>query len=371
MIPFLDVEKINLRFKNEFKEVFEKFLKSGKTILSEQTEAFEKEYAKFCDTKYCVGVGNALDGLHLVLRAWNIGKDDEVIVPSNTYIATWLAVSQVGATLIPVEPDIKSFNIDPKKIEKVISKKTKAIIPVHLYGQTAEMTQIMNIANKYKLKVLEDGSQAHGATFKGIKSGSLGHAAAFSFYPSKNLGALGDAGAITTNDNELAQKIRLLRNYGSQIKYHNEIQGYNSRLDELQSAFLRIKLLRLESDNKHRNLIAKRYSDGLGDIQNLTLPEVSSGCEHVWHLYVVRYYKRDLLQKKLEEQGVATMIHYPIPPHLQPAYKNLGITKGKLPISEKIHSDVLSLPMGPTITFEEVDFVIEKIKKIFNDKNNF
>ena len=369
MIPFLDLKNINLRFKNEFFDIFEKFLISGKYILSDETSMFEREFANYCGTNYCVGVGNGLDGLTLVLKAWNIGPGDEVIVPSNTYIATWLAASNVGATIIPVEPNLKYYNIDPNKIEQAITKKTKAIIVVHLYGQTVDIDPINAIAKKYNLKVLEDAAQSHGATYKNLKAGSLGHAASFSFYPGKNLGALGDAGAVTTNDKLLADKISTLRNYGSKKKYHNEIRGYNSRIDELQSAILRIKLLKLDEDNKKRNLVAQRYYEGLKDLDNLILPKVGSYNSHVWHLYVVRNKKRDSLKKKLMEAGIDTLIHYPIPPHLQPAYSDLNILKGSFPISEKIHDEVLSLPIGQTITFNEVDKVISEINKILKGSN--
>ena len=332
-------------------------------MLGKQTEAFEKEFAAYCDVHHCVGVANGLEALHLVLRAWGIGAGDEVIVPSNTYIATWLAVSQVGATPVPVEPDLGTFNIDPEQIEAAITPRTRAIIPVHLYGQTASMEKIMSIADRHGLKVLEDGAQAHGASLNKRRAGALGHAAAFSFYPGKNLGALGDAGAVTTHDAGLADKIRVLRNYGSHIKYQNEIKGYNSRLDELQSAFLRVKLPLLDRDNTRRSKIAAAYTEGLKDLDGLTIPKVCAGHDHVWHLYVVRHASREKLQTRLAELGVGTMIHYPIPPHLQPAYKNLGIEFGALPISEKIHREVLSLPMGPTMSHEEVSTVIAAVRQ--------
>lgn len=363
MIPFLDLKSINLRQKQEFHKALESVLDSGWLVLGKQTEAFEKEFAAYCDAKHCVGVANGLEALHLVLRAWGIGAGDEVIVPSNTYIATWLAVSQVGATPVPVEPDLETFNIDPELIEAAITPRTRAIIPVHLYGQTASMEKIMSIADRHDLKVLEDGAQAHGATLNKRRAGSLGHAAAFSFYPGKNLGALGDAGAVTTNDAGLTDKIRVLRNYGSHIKYQNEIRGYNSRLDELQSAFLRVKLPSLDRDNTHRSKIAATYTEGLKDLDGLRIPTVCAGHDHVWHLYVVRHANREKLQTRLAEMGVGTMIHYPIPPHLQSAYKDLGIESGSLPISEKIHREVLSLPMGPTMSQEEARTVIAAVRQ--------
>lgn len=367
MIPFLDLKSINLRQKEAFHVALDVVLDSGWLILGKQTEAFEQEFAAYCGSTYCLGVANGLDALHLVLKAWGIGPGDEVIVPSNTYIATWLAVNQVGATPVPVEPDLSTYNIDPDLIEASITSRTRAIVPVHLYGQTANMEAIMAIANRHGLKVLEDGAQAHGSSLNKRRAGSLGHAAAFSFYPGKNLGALGDGGAITTNDTELADNIRVLRNYGSQIKYQNEVRGYNSRLDELQSAFLRAKLPLLDADNAHRAGIAARYSEGLSGLDGLTLPKVSVGCEHVWHLYVVRHAKRDALQKRLAELGVETMIHYPIPPHRQAAYQDLGIPEGALPLSEMIHREVLSLPMGPTLTLEDADTVIAAVRQAMGE----
>ncbi len=363
MIPFLDLKSINLRQKEEFHAALDVVLDSGWLILGKQTEAFEQEFAAYCGTTHCLGVANGLDALHLILKAWGIGPGDEVIVPSNTYIATWLAVSQVGATPVPVEPDLSTYNIDPDLIEAAITPRSRAIIPVHLYGQTASMEAIMAIANRHGLKVLEDGAQAHGASLNKRRAGSLGHAAAFSFYPGKNLGALGDGGAVTTNDAELADKVRVLRNYGSHIKYQNEVRGYNSRLDELQSAFLRTKLPLLDADNDRRAVLAAMYSVGLSGIDGLTLPTVGDGYNHVWHLYVIRHAKRDALQKRLAQLGVGTMIHYPIPPHLQKAYKDLGIPSGSLPLSEMIHREVLSLPMGPTMTQEDVDAVIAAVRQ--------
>jgi dTDP-4-amino-4,6-dideoxygalactose transaminase len=308
--------------------------------------------------RHTVGVGNGLEALHLVLRAWNIGAGDEVIVPSNTYIATWLAVTQAGATPVPVEPLESTYNIDPSKIEPAITDRTKAIIAVHLYGQTAGMGPIMQIAEARGIKVLEDAAQSHGARFAGRRAGSLGHAAAFSFYPGKNLGALGDAGAVTTNDDALADNLRMLRNYGSKVKYHNEIAGYNSRLDELQSAFLRAKLPLLDRDNERRREIAARYTRALQESPALTVPAVGDDCEPVWHLYVVRHQDRDSLAAALAKAQVGTVIHYPIPPHLQPAYRHLPLQQQQLAISEAIHKEVLSLPIGPTMTDAEVDIVV-------------
>jgi dTDP-4-amino-4,6-dideoxygalactose transaminase len=367
MIPFLDLKSINLRQKEDFQAALDDVLESGWLILGKHSEAFEADFSAYCGANHCVGVANGLDALHLVLKAWGIGPGDEVIVPSNTYIATWLAVSQVGATPVPVEPDFETFNIDPDLIEEAITSRTRAIIPVHLYGQTASMDKIMSIANRHGLKVLEDSAQAHGARFNKRRAGSLGHAAAFSFYPGKNLGALGDAGAVTTNDASLADKIRILRNYGSHIKYQNEIRGYNSRLDELQSAFLRAKLPLLDSDNALRSKIAATYTLGLSDLNGLIIPKASAESDHVWHLYVVRHANRAQLQSRLVELGVGTMIHYPIPPHMQPAYKDLGKHLGAFPISEKMHRDVLSLPIGPTLSQEDVEKVIAAVRKAVAD----
>ena len=362
-IPFLDIKSINLRQSERFINELSRVLQSGSFILGEETNSFEEEFSRYCGVDYCIGLGNGLEALHLVLRAWGVGVGDEVIVPSNTYIATWLAVSQVGATPVPVEPDLDTYNIDPKKIKAALTSRTRAIIPVHLYGQTACMDEIMEIANNHGVMVLEDAAQAHGSFFNRRRAGSLGHAAAFSFYPGKNLGALGDGGGVTTSDPELAEKIRSLRNYGSHVKYHNKLRGFNSRLDEIQSAFLRVKLPTLDSDNSHRSAIASYYSQGLLGIKALALPKIALGCEHVWHLYVVRHAKRDELQSRLAELGIGTMIHYPIPPHLQPAYKDLGMPEGTFPISEAIHREVLSLPIGPTITFKEADEVIAAVEK--------
>ncbi|MEA9602763.1 DegT/DnrJ/EryC1/StrS family aminotransferase [Polynucleobacter sp. MG-28-Ekke-A2] len=367
MIPFLDLKSINLRQREQFHLALDAVLDSGWLILGQQTEAFEAEFAKYCNVKHCVGVANGLDALSLVLKAWDIGPGDEVIVPSNTYIATWLAVSQVGARPVPVEPDLKTYNINPEMINAAITPQTRAIIPVHLYGQSANMEAIMKIASDCNLKVLEDAAQAHGALFNGAKVGSLGDAAGFSFYPGKNLGALGDAGAITTNDAELADKIRALRNYGSRIKYQHEIQGYNCRLDELQSAFLREKLPLLESDNARRAEIAKKYILQLRDFPHLVLPVVEGWSKHVWHLFVVRSPKRDMLQRRLLELGVGTMIHYPIPPHMQGAYSDIKNDFGLMPKSELIHKEILSLPIGPTMSDEEVDKVISAVRQAVSE----
>lgn len=362
MIPFLNLKQINLRQRQAFHSALDRVLDSGWLVLGKECEAFEAEFAAYCGVKHCVSVASGLDALHLALRAWGIGSGDEVIVPSNTYIATWLAVTHTGAQPIPVEPDERTYNINPYLIEAAITPRTKAIIAVHLYGQPADMQPIMALAEKYGLKVLEDAAQSHGAYYRGQRAGSLGDAAGFSFYPGKNLGALGDGGAVTTNDAELADRLHLLRNYGSRIKYHNEIQGFNSRLDELQAAFLRAKLSLLDADNARRTAIAKRYNEALSNLPYLKLPYVLPECESVWHLYVVRDSNRDKLAETLKKAGVGTMIHYPIPPHQQSAYAELELNQSQLPIAEVIHREVLSLPIEPTLKDSQISTIINALK---------
>lgn len=356
-IPFLDLNAPHDELRNELRNAFERVLDSGWYILGNEVKLFEHEFAGYCEAQYCVGAGNGLEALHLILRAYGIGVGDEVIVPSNTYIATWLAASYAGATPIPVEPDERTYNIDPTLIEAAITPRTKAIIAVHLYGQPADMDAINAIAKKHNLKVIEDAAQAHGARYKGRRVGALGDAAGFSFYPGKNLGAIGDGGAVTTNDPGLAEKVRVLCNYGSRVKYHNEVKGFNSRLDELQAAFLREKLKKLDAWNDRRKAIAEEYLNTLNG-SNVVLPHVPDWADPVWHLFVVRNTQRDQLQQKLSEAGIGTMIHYPIPPHLQGAYAELGYGVGAFPISERIHREVLSLPMGPHLAFEQQGSVI-------------
>lgn len=357
-VPFLDLKSINLYFRADFHAALDRLLDSGQIILGGEVDAFEREFASYCGVSHCVGVGNGLDALQLVLRAWGIGHGDEVIVPSSTFIATWLAVSHAGAVPVSVEPEPSTFNIDPACIEKAITPRTRAIIPVHLFGQPADMKAIMAIANKYELKVLEDAAQAHGARCHGKRTGALGHAAGFSFYPSKNLGALGDGGAITTNDPALADRVRQLRNYGSKVKYHNEEKGINSRLDELQAAFLRTKLPHLDASNARRNEIATLYRKGLKKT-GIELPSVPSWAEPVWHLYVIRTRQRDSLMRHLESQGIGTLIHYPIPPYLQGAYSTSTARGKKCPLATQIADEVLSLPMGPHLSDEQVNAVIQ------------
>jgi dTDP-4-amino-4,6-dideoxygalactose transaminase len=335
---------------------------SGWYILGPELEAFEDEFARYCEVKHCVGVANGLDALHLILRAMGIGPGDEVIVPSNTYIATWLAVSYAGATPVPVEPDEGTYDIDPARIEAAVSERTRAILPVHLYGQTADMDPINEIAARHGLKVLEDAAQAHGARYKGRRAGSLGHAAGWSFYPGKNLGAFGDAGAVTTDDAELADRVRVLRNYGSRVKYLNEVKGFNSRLDPLQAAFLRVKLGHLDEWNARRRTVAARYLEALAGVPDLTLPRVPAWAEPIWHQFVVRHPRREALQGTLTAQGVGTMIHYPIPPHLSAAYAELKMAPGAYPIAEALANTVLSLPIGPHVDPEQCGRVISCVR---------
>jgi dTDP-4-amino-4,6-dideoxygalactose transaminase len=347
-VPFLDLRALNADMRADLQAAFTRVLESGWYIQGEELAAFEREFADYCQAQHCVGVGNGLDALHLILRACDIGAGDEVIVPSNTYIASWLAVTHAGATPVPVEPDQRTYNLDPARIEAAITRRTKAIMAVHLYGQPADMDPINAIARKHGLKVIEDAAQAHGARYKGRPVGALGDAAGFSFYPVKNLGALGDGGAVTTNHPQIADKVRVLGNYGSRTKYFNEIKGHNSRLDELQAAFLRAKLPRLDAWAEHRRSIAREYLVQLAGC-DLALPFVPDWADPVWHVFVVRSPRRDALQAELRARGVGTLIHYPIPPHLQPAYGELGLGKGALPIAEAIHSEVLSLPMDSTM----------------------
>lgn len=371
MINFLDLKKINSTYNDELLEAFNRVMRTGWYILGSEVKKFEEEFASYCGTKYCIGVGNGLDALHLILRAYNIGKGDEVIVPSNTYIATWLAVSYAGAIPVPVEPDIFTYNLNPALIEEKITKKTKAIIPVHLYGQVCDMDPINGIAKNYNLKVIEDSAQAHGGLYKGKKTGSLGDASGFSFYPGKNLGALGDGGAITTNDEQLAEKVRMLRNYGSKQKYIHSIKGFNSRLDEMQAAFLRVKLQHLDKENQKRREVAQYYSENIINTEVILPRDVDSTINKkdifknhtsVWHQFVIRHPERDRLQKYLDYNGIQTIIHYPVAPHKQKAYKNMNTLE--LPISEQIHREILSLPIGSHLNKDDLSYVVEIINLI-------
>jgi dTDP-4-amino-4,6-dideoxygalactose transaminase len=359
-ILFQDLKASYLELQEELDEAYKRVMNSGWYLLGEELIAFEEEFARYCGVKYCIGVGNGLEALELILRGYDIGQNDEVIVPANTYIATWLAVTYVGAKVVPVEPDIRTYNINPSLIEQAITEKTKAIIPVHLYGQPAEMEPINKIAKKYNLKVIEDSAQAHGAVYKGIKTGALGDASGFSFYPGKNLGAFGDAGAITTNDPILAEKAKMLRNYGSKIKYVNEFAGVNSRLDEFQAAVLRVKLKHLDEWNNRRRNIAKIYLEKLKN-NNIVLPYVGNNCRSVWHLFAIRTSHRDDFQKKLLENGIQTLIHYPIPPHKQKAYNYMNNLSYS--ISEKIHNEIISLPIGPHMKDHDLIYIINCISR--------
>lgn len=362
-VPFLDFVQPYEELKAELDEAYFRFMRSAWYILGREVEAFEQEFAAYCGSKHCVGVGNGLEALHLILRAYGIGEGHEVIVPSNTYIATWLAVSYAGATPVPVEPDPGTFNLDPARIEAAITPRTKAIMPVHLYGQPADMDPIMAIGRARGLKVIEDNAQAQGARYKGRRTGALGDAAGNSFYPGKNLGAFGDAGAVTTDDAQLADAIRTLRNYGSKKKYYNECKGYNSRLDEIQAALLRVKLKKLDEWNGRRRQVAEGYLVKFRGAPGLTLPQVPAWAEPAWHLFVVRHAKREILQDRLAQAGIGTLIHYPVPPHLSGAYQDAGWKAGDFPLAEDIAKTVLSLPIGPHLASDQADQVVRETRK--------
>lgn len=364
-IPFLNFEPMHKLIRSEIMQSFQDVYDANWFVMGKKLEAFEKEYAAFNNTNYSIGVSNGLDALHLALKALNVTKGDEIIVPSNTYIATALAASYVGATPVFVEPDPNTYNINPANIEAAITSKTKVIMPVHLYGQACDMDAIMAIAKKHNLFVVEDNAQAHGATFNGKITGSFGNANGTSFYPGKNLGALGDAGAVTTNDEAIAKKISMLRNYGSEKKYHNEEIGFNMRLDEVQAGFLSVKLKYLNEWTKQRKEIASHYNNALKNVGDLILPTVHANATHVFHLYVIKTKNRDGLQKHLSENGIGTLIHYPIPPHLQKAYQTLGFKKGSFPIAEELADNCLSLPIWPGMTLDQVNTVAENIKQAF------
>lgn len=361
IVPFLNLRDAYLELKPEIDAAVARVLDSGWYILGPEVEAFEKEYATYCQAEHCVGLADGLDALHLGLRALGIGPGDEVIVPSNTYIATWLAVSQCGAIPVPVEPDERTYNINPDLIEQAITKRTKGILPVHLYGQPCDMDPILAVAKKHGLFVLEDGAQAHGAEYKGRKIGAHGDIVTWSFYPGKNLGALGDGGAITTNNAELADRIRVLRNYGSRVKYVNEVQGYNSRLDPVQAAALNVKLKYLDEWNARRSALAEQYLLGLQGTE-LILPYVPTWAKSCWHLFVARTKNREGLQKHLEQNGVGSLIHYPIPPHKQEAYAEMKFAADAFPLANAMADEVLSLPLGPQLSSEDVAHVINAIR---------
>lgn len=361
-VPFLDLQAAYLELKADLDAASRRVMNSGWYILGPELEAFEAEFAAYCGVKHCIGTGNGMEALALILKALEIGREDEVIVPGFTFIATWLAVSSVGARPVPVDPDPETYNIDPARIEAALTDRTRAIIPVHLYGQPADMAPLLEMAGRYGLKVIEDAAQAHGARYKGRRTGGLGHAGAFSFYPAKNLGAFGDGGAVTTNDDALARKLKALRNYGSRIKYHHEVRGSNSRLDELQAAFLRVKLRVLDEWNDRRRKLAEVYLKQLAGCPGLTLPHVPSWAEPVWHLFVVRHNDRQALQHHLTEIGIGTLIHYPVPPHLSDAYRKGGYFRMDLPWSNQLADSVLSLPIGPQLTLDQQDAVIRSVR---------
>lgn len=362
MVPFLDLKAPYLELKDEIDAALTRVLLSGWYIGGGEVEQFEAEFANYSNAAHAVGVASGLDALHLALRAMDVSDGDEVIVPSNTYIATWLAVSECGAVPVPVEPDPLTHGIDPSLIDASITSKTKVILPVHLYGQPADLSPILEIAENRGLRVLEDAAQAHGARYNGQRVGAHGDAVAWSFYPGKNLGAMGDAGCVTTNDDKIADRVRILRNYGSRAKYVNEVQGFNSRLDPIQAAILLVKLRKLDEWNHRRALIAARYGDAFADC-SLTCPMVPREATPVWHLYVIQHADRDTLQMHLTRAGIGTLIHYPIPPHRQQAYATLGLPRGSLPKAEKLAETVLSLPMGPHLSNDEQEHVIASVRE--------
>lgn len=361
-VPILELLPTYKELEEELNAAWFRVMRSGWYLMGKETETFEKEFAAYCGTKYCVTVANGLDALHLALRGYGIGPGDEVLVPAMTFIATWLAVSQAGATPVPVDVDPATANLDPALLEKAVTRRTKAIMPVHLYGQPADMDPILAVARRHGLKVIEDSAQGHGARYKGKRAGSLGDAAGFSFYPGKNLGAFSDGGAVTTDDPELDSRIRGLRNYGSRVKYHHDFKGINSRLDELQAAFLAVKLKNLDAWNDRRKKLAALYLSELAGVPDLTLPRIIPEADSVWHLFVVRHPRRDALQKKLGEAGVGTLIHYPFPPHLTDAYREMEFAAGSFPAAEELARTVLSLPIGPHVRVEEARHVIGSIK---------
>lgn len=358
VVPFLDLAQLHRAIRSSLDAAYSRVLDSGWFIMGPELEAFESDFAQYCQVKHCVGVGNGLEALHLLLRAYGIGPGDEVLVPSNTFVATWLAVTQCGATPIPVEPDSRTYNMDPARLSAAVTSRTRAVIPVHLYGQMADMDPILAVAERHGLIVIEDAAQSQGARYKGRRAGAVGHAAATSFYPGKNLGALGDGGAVLTNDSAIATTVRRLRNYGSEVKYRHDQIGYNSRLDELQAAFLRAKLAVLDEWNARRAHVAAQYSRLLADA-DVEVPYVPDFTEPVWHLYVIRSRHRDVLKADLDRQGISTVIHYPIPPHQQACYRSLG--EKDLPVATSLASEVLSLPMSPMLDTKAVEQVSRAI----------
>ena len=360
-VPFLDLRGPYVELRQELDAALARVADSGWYLLARELDAFERAFAAYTGARHCAGLANGLDALHLALRALGVGPGDEVIVPSNTYIATWLGVSQAGATPVPVEPDARTYNLDPAQLDAAVTERTRAILPVHLYGQPADMDPITEVARRHGLHVLDDAAQAHGARYKGRRVGGLADITAWSFYPGKNLGAFGDAGGVTADDDALVDRVRVLRNYGSRVKYVNEVQGYNSRLDELNAAVLAVKLAALDEWNARRARQAALYAEALGDLP-IVLPFVPSWAEPAWHLYVVRVRDRQAVQAELARRGVGIMIHYPIPPHRQQAYAGMGFAAGDFPIASTMADEVLSLPIGPHLSHAEQEHVIEALR---------
>jgi dTDP-4-amino-4,6-dideoxygalactose transaminase len=361
-VPFLDLAAPYGELRGEIDDAVARIMAGGWYLLGDELRLFEEEFARYVGVRHCVGVANGLDALRLTLLAMGIGPGDEVIVPSHTFIATWLGVSQSGATPVPVEPDPATYNLDPERVEDAVTARTRAILPVHLYGQPARMEEIRAIAARRGLLVLEDAAQAHGASYGRVRAGALGDAAAWSFYPGKNLGAMGDGGAVTTDDDSVADRLRALRNYGSRVKYVHEVAGYNSRLDDLQAAILRVKLRHLDAWNARRRDVAERYRASLSDC-GVVLPEVAADVEPSWHLFVIRTADREELQREMREDGIESLIHYPIPPHRQGAYRSLGHSEGDFPLAERLAREVLSLPIGPHLSWEAQDRVIDSVRR--------
>jgi len=360
MIKFLDLHKINEQYRTEIDERIKAVLDSGWYLLGKEDETFEQNFATFCGVKHCIGVANGLDALNLIIKAYGFTTDDDIIVPANTYIASILAITQNACTPILVEPDINTYNINPNLIEEKITEKTKAIMVVHLYGQAVQMEKIWALAKKYNLKIIEDSAQAHGAIYQGRRTGNLGDASGFSFYPGKNLGCLGDGGCVTTNDDELAQKIRAIRNYGSHVKYHNIYQGVNSRLDEIHAAVLDVKLANLDKDNQKRRKIAHFYLDNIKN-EKIILPKIYDESANVWHVFPVRTKNRNEFQEYLKQNDIQTLIHYPIPPHKQECFKEWNNLS--FPITEEIHNTIISIPISPVMEEDEIKKVVEIINK--------
>jgi dTDP-4-amino-4,6-dideoxygalactose transaminase len=361
-VAFLDIKATYLELQAELDAAYQRVMQSGWYILGEEVAAFEAAFAAYCGVQHCVGVGNGLEALHLVLRAYGIGSGDEVIVPANTYIATWLAVSYAGATPVPVEPDPTTYTIDPQRVVAAMTPRTRALMPVHLYGQPADMAPLAEIAQRFNLRLITDAAQSHGARYQAERAHTVGDAAGTSFYPSKNLGAFGDGGAVLTHDAALAEQVRLLRNYGARTKYENDVAGFNSRLDPLQAAFLHAKLRHLDTWNERRRHAAAVYLQALADLPDIILPHVPPWAEPVWHLFVIRHPRRNALQQHLTHAGIGTLIHYPIPPHLSGAYASHGWKAGDFPITEHLAQTVLSLPIGPHLTDAALEHVCTTIR---------